>query len=87
MLLSLVDAMESDDRVTWELTRQLTGDRSEMMRDIRTRYLAWDPPLQKIELLNVLLITNAVEESFFLFAKMEKEFNPASGIQDHVPQP
>ena len=87
VLLSLVDAMESDDRVTWELTRELTGDRSEMMRDIRTRYLAWDPPLQKVELLNVLLITNAVEEAFFLFSKMEKEFNPASGIQDHVPQP
>ena len=87
VLLSLVDAMESDDRVTWELTRQLTGDRGEMMRDIRTRYLAWEPQLQKVELLNVLLITNAVEESFFLFAKMEKEFNPASGIQDHVPKP
>ena len=87
VLLSLVDAMESDDRVTWELTRELTGDRSEMMRDIRTRYLAWDPPLQKVELLNVLLITNAVEEAFLLFSKMEKEFNPASGIQDHVPQP
>ena len=87
VLLSLVDAMDSDDQVTWELTRELTGDRSEMMRDIRARYLAWDPPLQKVELLNVLLITNAVEESFFLFSKMEKEFNPASGIRDHVPRP
>ena len=86
VLLSLVHAMESDDEMTWELTQELTGDRSEMMRDIRTGYLASDPPLQKAELLNVLLITNAVEESFFLFSKMENEFNPASGIPDHVPQ-
>ena len=58
-----------------------------MMRDIRAQYLEWDPPLQRVELLNVLLITNAVEESFFLFSKMEKEFNPASAIQGHFPQP
>ena len=70
VLLSLVDAMQTDDPVTWELTRQLTGDHSEMMRDIRARYLEWDPPLERGELLNVLLVTNAVEESFFLFSKM-----------------
>ena len=85
VLLSLVDAMESDDPVDWEFTKKLTGDRSEMMRDIRTKYLQWDPPLQKIELINVLLITNSVEETFFLFSKLETEFNPSSNILNHVP--
>ena len=75
VLLSLVDAMESDDPMSWELTKKLTGDRGEMMRAIRARYLEWDPPLQHDELLNVLLINNAVEESFFLFSKMEEEFD------------
>ena len=75
VLLSLVDAMESDDPMTWELTRKLTGDRSEMMRAIRSRYLEWEPPLQLVDLSNVLLITNVVEESFFIFSKMEEEFN------------
>ena len=84
VLLSLVDAMDSDDPMTWDITRELTGDRSEMMRDLRSRYLERDPPLQHLELIHVLLITNAVEEAFFLFSKMEMEFNPTSEIQEHV---
>ena len=75
VLLSLVDAMESNDPMTWELASRLTGDRSEMMRAMRARYFEWEPPLQRVDLLNVLLITNAVEESFFLFSKMGEEFN------------
>ena len=86
VLLSLVDAMETDDPVTWDLARRLTDDRGEMMRDIRTQYLDWDPPLQPLELIHVLLITNSVEETFFLFSKMEKEFNPTSSIEAHVSQ-
>lgn len=87
VLLSLVEAIESDDRITRELATNLTGDRSEMMRNIRADYQRWDPPLEKRELVHVLLITNAAAEVFFLFAKMEKEFNPASGIEDPVPRP
>ena len=86
VLLSLVDAMEADDPATWELARRLTGDRSEMMRDIRAQYLDWDPPLQRLELIHVLLITNSVEEAFFLFSKMEKEFSPTASIEAHVPR-
>lgn len=86
VLLSLVDAMESDDPLSWELTKRLTGDRGEMMRDIRTRYLQWEPPLQRDALINLLLITNAVEETFFLFSKIENEVNPASGVESHVPR-
>ena len=86
VLLALVDAMDSDDPMTWDLTRELTGDRSEMMRGLRTRHLEWDPPLQHIELIHVLRITNSVEEAFFLFSKTEKEYNPTSSIDAHVPQ-
>ena len=86
VLLSLVDAMESDDPMAWEFTRRLTGDRSEMMRDIRTKHLQREPRLSHDDLIHVLLITNAVEETFFLFSKIEKEFNPASDVHDHVPR-
>ena len=86
VLLSLIDAMESDDELTWDLVRQLTGDRGEMMRKLRTQFLHSDPPLPHLELINVLLITNSVEKTFFLFSKMEKEFNPSSIPEDHVPQ-
>ena len=86
VLISFIGAMESDDPMDWEFTRELTGDRSEMMRNIRTKYLQCEPPLPHVDLIHVLLITNSVEETFFLLSKLEKEFNPASGIQNHVPQ-
>ena len=46
-----------------------------MMRKIRTEFLRRDPPLQHTEFLDVMRITNSVEETFFLFSKIEKEFN------------
>ena len=39
-----------------------------------------------VELIHVLLITNSVEEAFFLFSKLEHEFNPNPSAQEHVPQ-
>ena len=86
VLLALVDAMESDDEMSWDLARRLTGDRGEMMREIRTKYLETDPPMPHVELIHVLLITNSVEEAFFLFSKLEHEFNPNPSAQEHVPQ-
>ena len=86
VLLSLVDAMESDDRVSWDIARRLTGDRGEMMGEIRTEFLRRDPPLQHTEFLDVMRITNSVEETFFLFSKIEKEFNHAPIAEDHVGQ-
>ena len=85
VLLSLVDAMESDDAMSWEIAGQLTGDRGEMMRKLRVQYLEMEPPLPKLDLINVFLITNSVEETFFLLSKMENEFNPAHGTDEHVP--
>ena len=85
MLLSLVDAMEANDRISWEIAKQLTGDRGAMMRKMRLQFLEMDPPLQETELINVLLITNAVEETFFLLSKLETEFNEISDMEEHVP--
>ena len=81
VLLSLVDALESDDAMSWEIARQLTSDRSDMMRRLRIQYLEIDPPLRKLELINVLLITNSVEEAFYLFSKIEKEFHLQRAVQ------
>ena len=81
VLLSLVDALESDDAMSWEIARQLTGDRSDMMRRLRIQYLEIDPPLRKLELINILLITNSVEEAFYLFSKIEKEFHLQRAVQ------
>ena len=80
VLLSLVEAMETNDETTWEIAKELTGDRSQMMQSIRVQYLDMDPPLRKLELINILLITNSVEETFFLLSKVEREFNVAFGV-------
>ena len=85
VLLSLVDAIETDDRVSWEMANQLVGDRGAMMRKMRLQYLNMDSPLQELEQTNVLLITNAVEEVFFVLSKVEMEFNVFSDREAHVP--
>ena len=78
VFLSLDGAMESDDRQSWGIATQLIGDRGELMRRMRGKYLEADPPLQKLDMINVVLITNAVEEIFFLLSKLEEDLNPYS---------
>ena len=79
VLLSLIDAIESDDATSWEVARQITGDRGELMREFRVRFLELDPPLRKPDPINLFLVTNAVEEIVILFAKLEQEYNPQAG--------
>ena len=78
VLLSLDSAMEDDDRLSWDIATQLTGDRGELMRTMRGRFLEADPPIPQLDMANILLITNAVEEVFFLLSKLEQDFNPYS---------
>ena len=85
VLLSLLDALETNDELSWYIARQLTRDRGAMMRKIRNEYLEMDPPLGKSELLSILLITNTVEEVFFLLSKLESDFNTFLSADEHVP--
>ena len=85
VLLSLVDAMESDNRKSWDAVKRLTGDRGEMMRKVRTHYMEAEPPLQNHDMVDALLITNAVEEALFVLSKVEQEFNAYSEPDVHVP--
>ena len=85
VFLALADAMEAGDRESWDVAKQIASDRGTLMRETRLHYLTMDPPLQKIESINVLLVTNTVEEVFFLLSKLEAEFNPFSSEEEHVP--
>ena len=78
VFLSLDHAMEGEDSQSWDIATRLTGDRGEPMRRMRGKYLDVDPPLPKIDMINIVLITNAVEEIFFLLSKLEQNFNPYS---------
>ncbi len=85
VFLSVNAAMESGDEVSWALASQLIGNRRAQMREMRARYVGLDSPLPQRELRNILLVTNAVEETFFLMSKLEAEFNPYSRPEEHVP--
>ena len=85
VFLSVADAMDADDEMSWTIAAQLIGDRGTLMRDMRAHYVGLEPPLLQLELMNVLLITNAVEETFFLMSKVEAEFNPFAQLEEHVP--
>ena len=78
VFLSLDYAMEGEDRQSWDIATRLTGDRGELMRRMRGKYLEADPPLPKIDMIKIVLITNAVEDIFFLLSKLEQDFNPHS---------
>lgn len=84
VLLALIDAMQSDDAASWKMVTQLTGDRGQMMRNVRTRYMELDPPLKERDLIDVLLITNAVEKVFFVLSKLERECNLYCGFEEHA---
>ncbi len=85
VFLAVNDAMESGDELSWTMAAQLIGDRSTQMREMRARYMGPGSPLSQLELKNILLVTNAVEETFFLMAKLEAEFNPYRRPEGHVP--
>jgi len=84
VFLSVNDAMKSGDEFSWALAEQLIGDRRTQMREMRAHYVGLDSPLLKQELTNILLATNAVEETFFLLSKLEAEFNPYSHPEEQV---
>ena len=83
VFLALADAMDSGDRESWDVAKRIVSDRGALMRETRLHYLAMKPPLLKIESINLLLVTNTVEEVFFLLSKLEAEFNPFE--EEHVP--
>ncbi len=78
VFLAVNDAMEAGDESSWTMATQLIGDRRAQMRKMRARYVELDSSLLQLELTNILLVTNAVEETFFLMSKLEAEFNPYS---------
>ncbi len=84
VFLSVNVAMESGDEVSWTMAAQLIGDRRTQMREMRARYVELDSPLLQRELTNILLVTNAVEETFFLMSNLGAEFNPYSRPEENV---
>ena len=75
VLLALVDAMASNDTLSWDIATRLTGDRSAMMRRIREQFLHANTRPSNADMTNMLLTTNAVEEVFFVLSKLTDDFD------------
>ena len=82
VLMSVHDAMESDDEASWTIAEQLIGDRRTQMSEMRARYVGMDSPMVQLELKNILNVTNTVEETFFLLSKLVAEFHPNSRAEE-----
>ena len=78
VFLTLEDALDADDAESWKVTRALSGDRGEIMRNLRKQYTESDLKLDKSDLSMIFLATNAAEDIFFLLSKLEEDFNPFS---------
>ena len=76
VFLALDHAMESDDETSWDVANALSGDRGEIMRRLRGKYMESDLKLDRAALLDVVLVTNTAEDTFFLLSKLEEDFNP-----------
>lgn len=86
VFLQLLDAVEDGDSHDWTTAKELTGDRSEMMREIRNKHHSADPSLDNGQRGRVIRITNAVEQIFFLLSKLVHEFDASPSLPLHVPK-
>ena len=92
VMLVLLDASRTSDSEYRSYASSLTGDRSALMRRMRSTYLGKDMGLDEAERANVLKITNTVEQTFFLLSKLAHEmeyppFHPAVGGEEGRSRP
>ena len=80
VLLVLVEAMERNDRESWKHANEVTGERREVMENLRRRYIDMKPSLKHSEVINMIAITNTVEEVFLFLSRLE--FNAGSFLSD-----
>lgn len=84
VFLSLLDAIDTGDEDFWTFAKELTGDRSELMRKMRGEYWETEPPLDDAQRSHVIAITNAVEQVFFLLSKLVQEFDDSPNLSTRV---
>ena len=73
VFLSLLHAIESGDEELWAIVKELTGDRSGLMSNMRRTYRKAEQTLDEAERTHIVEITNTVEQIFFLLSKLVRE--------------
>ncbi len=73
---SLIHAMKTGDQDVWAVAAKLAGDRTELMRSIRSKYATAQRSLDDPSRSRVVEATNTVEHVFFLLSKLVRELDP-----------
>ena len=75
VVLTIIDCLNSNNPVDWATAKQLTDDRSEVLRRIRTNYISQDDSSDMDEAFqgNILETTNTAREIFFLLSRFLRE--------------
>ena len=75
VILTIIECLNSDNPEDWETARQLTDDRYEVLRELRSSYMAEDDPpdLSGAFQANTLNTTNTAREIFFLLSRFLRE--------------
>ncbi len=84
VLLSMLHAVETGDKDAWKLARKLTGDRGEQMSTMRRRYPEMEQFLDDGQRAQLIIVTNAAEQTFFLLSKLAQEFDNSPIASTHV---
>lgn len=78
VMLVLADALNSGDAEEWAMAREITGDRTELMRRIQISHLGQQTSLSETERFNILKATNTAGEVFFLLSRIAQEIESFS---------
>ena len=84
--LVIIDGLTSPDPEDWSMVMQLTGDRSELLRRIRTAYMSVETPPSDAVQANILKATNTAAEIFFLFSRLTREMKDSPALAPASPE-
>ncbi len=89
VMLVITDTLNSGDAEQWTMARELTGDRTELMRRLQISHLEQEGGLNETERFNILKATNIAGEVFFLLARItqEMENSPVLAVVSPSPPP
>ena len=73
---SIVEGLTSEEPEDWAMVVQITGDRSELLRRIRSRYISNETSLSDTAQADFLTATNTAAEIFFLLSRLTREVHP-----------
>ena len=73
LIQSIIDGLASGDPEDWSMVQRLTGDRPELMRQLRASYMSGQTQPGEAAQADILAATNTAAEIFSLFYRLTRE--------------